>query len=281
MSDFPSDQDRLTTLGDVDSSATRSIEAMLHDGTLGSAWHAEQTSSTNSIALQAIREPGLAPPITPRLFLADLQTAGRGRHGRTWQSDCSSMTLSILLPWEPGTNPQSRLIPLAVGVGIARVIEFELAPVKVSLKWPNDVRCAGGKLAGVLLEASASLDFVVIGVGLNIETAPDLSLQSGAQPTTSVAKIAGRRISRYDLLQPIVAGILDTIGMLADDSVTVVDEFRSRCVLSGKSISFDDGGQRSIGQCVGIDSDGSLLVEVNGELRRIQSGEARLLRIQN
>ena len=114
----------------------------------------------------------LGSELLPRLYLADEQTAGRGRHGRSWHSGAGSLTFSLLTQWRLPTERPSNLLSIAVGVAIARAIEFACAPLRTRLKWPNDVYVDQGKVAGILIETNhRAADRVVIGVGINVNDA--------------------------------------------------------------------------------------------------------------
>ncbi|TWU47293.1 Bifunctional ligase/repressor BirA [Rubripirellula tenax] len=267
-------------MGEVESAGVAAIERLLVQGRLASAWYANETRSTNSVALEYSRNNPSAQAKTPMLFLADRQVAGRGRHGRTWQSDEHALTLSLMIDWEFGDDAVSRLLSVAVGTAIASVLEFEFAPLRSMLKWPNDVWLGGGKVAGILIESASNFQQVVVGIGLNVSSAPELPKDAGIVAATSVAASVGRPMDRYGLLEPLVAGVLETVDELRTGKASdIVGEFRSRCVLTGQLITFDDGGTRMGGRCVGIRHDGGLLVETAGVVRTIFSGEANRVKI--
>ncbi len=176
----------------------------------------------------------------------------------------------------------SKLLSMAVGVGIARSLEFEFAPIQAKLKWPNDVHLGGGKVAGILLETNQNVaDRVVIGVGVNVTATPDLGDDPAASDVQSVARSVGRSVERYDLLQPIVVNILQAISSLAEDAGELVAEFRSKCLLTGKEVSFRDREGEYQGDCRGVTEDGELIVQTPAGLMHLQSGEARLVRLRN
>ncbi len=184
---------------------------------------------------------------------------------RRWQADRSS-----------------KLLSLAVGVGIARSLEFEFAPIQAKLKWPNDVHLGGGKVAGILLETNQNAaDRIVIGVGVNVTESPDLGDDPTASDVQSVAQSVGRRVDRYELLEPIVTNIRQAIGLLDENADEVVGEFRSKCLLTGQTVSFRDREGDNEGDCRGVTDDGELIVETAMGRRLLQSGEARLVRLRS
>ena len=274
-------------MGAIDSSGVAAIKQLVADGTINSAWYASETESTNSVALSSAKDsvtPASSQSKTclPRLFLTDCQTAGRGRHGKTWQSNASSLTFSLLVDWKFQNDSASRLLSMAVGVGIAHALEFELAPLRSILKWPNDVFLGGGKVAGVLLEASIANGRVVIGVGVNVGRAPEVLDRVDANPTASLASVAGRDLPRFSLLPSLVSSILESVDEVRrGDGSSIVSEYRSRCGLSGKMITFVDDGTKRHAKCLGVDDDGGLRIEVDHQVRSVFSGEVRSLRIQS
>src|SRR5690606_27522139 len=134
--------------------------------------------------------------LLPRLYLANTQTAGRGRSGRQWLADSGTLTFSLVHAVGE-TQPQSLpaavlpLVGLATGVAIARGVEYLAAPVTARIKWPNDVHVGGGKIAGVLVESVASRgDRVVIGIGLNVATDLQRFAAAVSSPARSLSQIA-------------------------------------------------------------------------------------------
>lgn len=94
----------IDTHGSVQSQAALAIEQLIRDEVILSAVHYAETTSTNTAALEHVRQASVSENQLPRLYLADLQTAGRGRHGRTWLSDDDSLTFSLLIHCTYVTN---------------------------------------------------------------------------------------------------------------------------------------------------------------------------------
>ena len=125
-------------------------------------WH-DRCESTNALAAEAAAAG--APP--GLLVLADEQSAGRGRHGRTWSAPAgSSLLLSLLLrPVVPA--PSVSLLPLLTGLVLAETVGRYLPETDVALKWPNDLLVDGRKAAGILVEGADGA--AVVGVGINVD----------------------------------------------------------------------------------------------------------------
>ncbi len=274
----------LVVEGDIDPSGLRAVESLIASGVCASADYCQTTESTNTQALSDLRHGLIDQTLLPKCYLTDQQTAGRGRHGRRWMSDRGTLTFSLVLDRAAIDRRRSQLLSIAVGVGIARVIEFEFAPLQAKLKWPNDVHIGGGKVAGVLLENIAdSPQQVVVGVGVNVATEPSVEPGQAGFITRSLAQVVGRDVRRYEIFSPLVSGIMEAIVELRDSADELIDElideFRNRCLLSGQKISFQQRGKECQGICCGISSSGELMVETDAGTQFVQSGEARLVRV--
>jgi BirA family transcriptional regulator, biotin operon repressor / biotin---[acetyl-CoA-carboxylase] ligase len=259
---------------DVDVSGKRAVETLLALNMIQSVRYVATTASTNSMALADLQANALGP--LPQLYLTDCQTAGRGRHGRQWISDDSTLTFSLVI--EPaqlaGTEQIPKALSLLVGVAVARAIEFATAPLQTKLKWPNDVYAGGGKVAGVLLETNQyAAHKVVIGIGVNVRQSPCLT-DLDAAPICSIAEASKKLMERYDLLPMIVAQVLEAVSEPAD----AVRDFRQRCMLSGQVIRYRIGDHEFEANCQGISDAGELIVETNDGSRRLSSGEVKLVR---
>ncbi|WP_052031947.1 biotin--[acetyl-CoA-carboxylase] ligase [Novipirellula maiorica] len=265
---------------EVDPSGVRVINSLLGDRVCGSAVYRYSTESTNSDALVELTQDAVARDHLPRLYIADRQTAGRGRQGNTWVSRDDALTFSLTVACDLLAADRRGLLSLAAGLATARAIEFLLAPVKAYLKWPNDVYLAGGKVAGVLIETNQAMaDRVVIGIGVNINEQPKIDTPGAVSPQ-SLFSATGRKASRFELLDSIVRELVAMVEAIQDSPAEVLAEFRSRCLLTGKVIAFRDRGVGNEGTVEGIAEDGSLLVQTAGGLRRCDSGEVRLIRFR-
>lgn len=264
---------------DVDAVGLATVTDLIHRGVIQSAWYADQTTSTNTTALERLRGREGVANDTPRLVLADRQSAGRGRMGRTWISDDCSLTFSLAIKFQLRDDDRSRWLSLAVGLAIAKTLESLFSDHPASLKWPNDVYLGGGKVAGVLLETIASVDVVVIGVGINVASQPTLS-DANAIPPRCVANVVGQSVDRYELLGPLVESITATIDELREDLATIVHQYRKRCWLSGREVSFHDlSNVLRRGICMGVQPGGTLGIRADlGETIELRSGEVTRVR---
>ena len=145
--------------------------------------------STNSY-LMRVEAPGAG---NFHVAVTDNQTAGRGRHGRTWQSPSGS-GLCLSVAYTFATQPHNLpALTLAVGIGLIDALE-KLGIFGVTLKWPNDLVAGDGKLGGILTESRVLADesiHVVTGVGLNVALPEDFDLGIHADRGLSVSDLAG------------------------------------------------------------------------------------------
>jgi len=237
-------------------------------------WHAE-TGSTNADAA-ALAEGG-GPE--GAVVLADLQTAGRGRLGRSWSSPPGAgIYASILLRPEPGV---ASLLSIAAGVAIAEAIE-EVSGLSPGLKWPNDVYLDGGeahpprKVAGILAEGGVSggKTWVVVSFGINVLPA---ALPPQLTQATSIEIELGRAVDRGELLAACLVRLSARYADLkAGRRAAVLDTWRGRAASTfGRRVEWDDGGAVVSGTVTDIDDDGGLVVATASGAARIVSGEVR------
>ncbi|MEA2524780.1 MAG: BirA family transcriptional regulator [Thermomicrobiales bacterium] len=206
------------------------------------------------------------------VVVADEQTAGQGRAGRSWSAPAGSALLcSILLRPSLPPNRLSTL-PLVAGVAVAEAIE-DCAPVSCRLKWPNDVWIDGRKVAGLLMKATTSVrsvDRVVLGIGINL-TARSEDLAPGA---TSIWAASGVVIERSSLLDALLSRLQTQYDRFVDaDGRPDLTPWRNRAALLDQMVTVEDAATRIGGRLHGVDDDGALLIDVAGELRRIVAGD--------
>ncbi|OYP37899.1 biotin--[acetyl-CoA-carboxylase] ligase [Rhodopirellula sp. MGV] len=262
------------------------VSEMIDEGLVRSCVYTEQTGSTNSDALQSLQTDAAAPSHLPRLYLTDRQTSGRGRQGNQWHSSNDSLTFSLLCDFDL-QSPNAALVSIATGIGVAQGIEHCCSPLRVMLKWPNDI-CAIEtdrkgqirqlrKLGGILIETSASAaNRLVIGIGINVDRAPE-QLADSQSPALALADIAQRSVGREELLNAITASVLESISDLQIPE-RLMGQYRSRCVLTGRAISLRQNDQLVEGVCRGISDEGSLLLECNGQTLELRSGQVQRVR---
>lgn len=219
-----------------------------------------ETTSTLDIA-HALGEVG-APAGT--VIVADRQTAGRGRLGRTWTSlPGAGLWLTIL---ERGLDPAAvAVLSIRLGLAAAPVLE-RFAPAAVQLKWPNDLFCEGRKLAGILAEArwrDGRVDWVAVAIGVNIAPPPELDLAARLRPGTT-------RVAVLEQLVPALRAAAALHGPLSEAERAA---FGQRDLAAGRAIEAPVRGR-----AVGVSADGALLVEQGSERVAVHSGSLHFAR---
>ena len=217
----------------------------------------------------ALARAGEAPGV---VVVADAQTAGRGRQGRSWQAPpYSSLLFSILLrPALPHAQWPRVLWPLAVALAEA---SERVAGARPAIKWPNDLMLCGRKLGGLLAETTTG--GVVVGAGVNVNfAAAALSLD---QPLTTLADARGHPISRETLLIASLRSFEQWYRrwLAAPDEVWAA--WRAGSCLIGRQVDVTVGAAVYRGSVEDQDRDGYLCVRAaNGQVRRFAAGDARV-----
>lgn len=281
----PQSKGKLVSIGEVQPAGREVAERLVRDGVCRSVAYYAESASTNTQALDELRAGLAAASTLPRLYLADRQTAGRGRHGRTWYSNDGSLTFSLACPWAWSKQPGGRLLSIVVGVALARAIETAQPTLRTQLKWPNDVYIAGGKVAGILIEtcslktaARPAEPIAVIGIGLNVERTPAVPESTAAVEVRSLAEVTAGPVDRYRTLEVVVKELIAGVDRGADREQDVVDEFRQRCLLTGRRVCVRLADAQWEGDCQGVTADGELAIETEAGLQCFSSGEASLVR---
>jgi BirA family biotin operon repressor/biotin-[acetyl-CoA-carboxylase] ligase len=215
----------------------------------------------------------------PCLLVAEEQTRGRGRQGRSWVSSAdASLTFSLALPYDP---PDWSGLSLAVGVALAEALDARTAEAgpRIALKWPNDLLWSDGnaplrKLGGILIETVpvGQRRMAVIGVGINVApmAAADLSLgYAYAQeflpditPPETLRRVAG----------PLLKAVLE---FQREGFAAFKARFEQRDALAGRRVR-STGESPLEGTALGIDDSGALRVQVDDEVQLLTSGEVSL-----
>lgn len=247
-------------------------------GAVAGRFDVDALESCDSTSSELLRRADAGAP-SGSAVVADRQTAGRGRRGRTWLSSAEdSLTFSLL--WRfPGTASQLTGLSLAVGVAIAEALET-LGVEGVGLKWPNDVLLGRNgtyaKLAGVLVELSSDRrgTQAVIGIGLNLR-APAEALTHPAAGLTDALSVVPERHALLAALLQALAGVLDRFAV--GGFAALQSAWQRRHTWQNRPVRLtEDGAVEGEGVCLGADSDGALLVETPVCIKRFLSGDVTL-----
>jgi BirA family biotin operon repressor/biotin-[acetyl-CoA-carboxylase] ligase len=226
--------------------------------------------STNAVLLE--RAEAGAPSGT--VVVAEEQTAGRGRRGRAWFSARGdSLTFSVLWRFSAGT-PLSGL-SLAAGLAAARALEPHSPGIQ--LKWPNDILRDGGKLGGILIELVPGAPHVaVIGIGINLclpASLPD-ELRAGSAALMDV----NGSVDQNQLLAGLLGELLTVLETFALTGFARMrnDWLRRHAFQDVAVILTSDFAASRAGICRGVDHSGALLIECDGRIESVLSGEMTL-----
>lgn len=198
------------------------------------------------------------------------QVAGRGRHGRTWESPPGNLYLSVIQrpDCRPADAPQ---FGFATGVALAEAVR-QTTGLPAVLKWPNDLQIAGKKASGILLESAAradgGLDWLIIGVGVNVEHSPrDLS------GVTSLHE-EGAQISVEELLSVFLERLFRYAEQWRQHGFQAIREkWLSFALPAGAEIRVRLPDGDLFGRFAGIDERGSLLLDTDAGSQRIDMGD--------
>ena len=251
-----------------------SIRQRLAARRLGSRFHYfAEISSTNTYA-RRLAEQGAKDG---ELIIADSQTDGRGRLGRHWVSPPNmNLYLSFILrpKLPPARAPQ---ITLMAAVALADTLRSFL-PVPPAIKWPNDITVDGKKLAGILTEMNCgddAVDFVILGIGVNVNYPSDLMPDEIRQRATSVLAERQSTISREDLLWRLIRDLDRCYGELEENGfAALASRWEAYFGWRGQRVRIEILDQVLFGTARGIDHDGALLLEDDrGRLHRVIAGD--------
>ncbi len=251
---------------------------------VGNIHHYFRVGSTNRAAMDAAA--GGEPEGS--VFLAEEQTAGRGRSGHDWYSEKSAgIYVSVLM--RPDVPPSDVLVlSLAAGLAVQNAVE-QVTGVRPDLRWPNDLLLGNKKFCGILTEMNAEptrVRFVVMGIGINVnqqsfpaalaEVATSLQLETGRSWSRVEITVALLRAldAEFRMLLPQRAG-LGTAP--AEASMTIIRRFEERSSYArGKRVHVEENGGFD-GVTTGLDDRGFLLVKARDGLRTVLSGGVREL----
>jgi BirA family biotin operon repressor/biotin-[acetyl-CoA-carboxylase] ligase len=207
------------------------------------------------------------------VFVADAQTSGRGRRGRTWFSPQGAglYVSTILAPARSRDGERATLLTtLAAGVALVEGIR-QATGLAAALKWPNDLAVGKRKLAGILAEGAG--EAVVLGYGINVGSArypPDL-----AERVTSLESELGRAVDRPRVFVETLIALSNRYDDLLEGRFdAILDAWRSLAPSAvGARVSWTTPAGEQTGITAGIDDRGALLVKANNRIERIVAGE--------
>ncbi|HEX5125825.1 MAG TPA: biotin--[acetyl-CoA-carboxylase] ligase [Rhodocyclaceae bacterium] len=232
--------------------------------------HIVSCDSTNSQLLErATRGAPLGTAV-----VADIQTAGRGRRGRVWQSAPGhSLTFSLL--WRFPDRFSLAGLSLAVGVAVARALE-RCGVDGLALKWPNDIILDGRKLGGVLVEVAFDERgaAAVMGIGINLKSHPSWS---NLEQPVACLQDANCFAGREALLAFILGELAIVMDSFSRDSFAALrDDWLARHAYQDLPVKINAESRQLIGICRGVDGEGALLLESESGGLSVMNGDVTL-----
>jgi BirA family biotin operon repressor/biotin-[acetyl-CoA-carboxylase] ligase len=238
--------------------------------------HFYKIGSTNTAAMAAAAEGAHEGSV----FLAEEQTAGRGRGANAWHSSRSSgIYCSAVL--RPALPPSEVLVlSLAAGLAVHAAIQLIDSRIEVDLKWPNDLLIGGKKFCGILTEMNAEatrVRYVVVGIGINVNQAS--FPKELAEEATSLRLATGSEWSRVELVGALLKSLdREYRDLLADTDArdSILSRFAERSSWArGKRVRIEENGASFEGMTEGLDSRGFLKVRTAKSLQTVLSGTVR------
>jgi len=232
--------------------------------------------STNTLAMEAASQG--APEGT--VIIAETQTGGKGRLGRTWISPKGNLYFSVILRPQIPTH-KAPLITLVGAVAVASAIRKHCS-VQTTIKWPNDIFISGKKAAGLLTEMSAEPDrirHIALGIGVDVnmdlqELPPDVRMN-----TTTLAVEAGAKIDRKLLLQQILRDLEHWYRIFLANEADVLKEWEFLNMTIGCRVTVSGMGEVFEGLAQGIDPEGRLMVALDDNtIRIVAAGDVTIIK---
>ena len=259
---------------------TEQLQTRLQTQTMGRpAIYLHQKTDSTNLQAKILAGQGAAEGT---VVVAETQTHGRGRRGRTWFSPSGrNIYASIILrpPMPPSQAPQ---ITLMTAVAVAKTLNRSTG-LQASIKWPNDILIHGKKVAGILNEISTEMDmvdYVVVGLGINVNIRKEEMAQEIREMATSIRVETGNDLSRADLLCDLLREFEICYEQLKVEGFTpIMNQWRGLTDIIGQQINVDVFKTRHTGTVEAVDDDGVLILrDGRGEIHRIFSGDVTRVR---
>jgi BirA family biotin operon repressor/biotin-[acetyl-CoA-carboxylase] ligase len=250
------------------------IRQQIESARLGKKIHYfSELESTNRWAFK-LAQAGAAEG---EVVIAESQTRGKGRLGRSWFSPPGlNLYLSVVL--KPKLAPaEAPKLTLVSAVALAETVQSFLG-APPAIKWPNDITVGSKKLAGILTESSCNferLDFVVVGVGVNLNLPGDLLPDDIRDRATSLLILTGEPVDRNFFARELIQSLDRCYGELESRGFPwVARRWESHFELRDRRVRVEMGEERLTGIARGIDGDGALVIEMDGgALKKIIAGD--------
>lgn len=224
----------------------------------------DETDTTNNRAKESSSSPDGS------VFIAEVQTHGKGSRGRSWTSPRGNgIWHSILL--KPNISPlEVSQITLVAGLAVCKAIGLNSM-----IKWPNDIVIDGKKICGILTEMSAEINmvnYVVCGIGVNVNT--DSFPDTLSDKATSMFIESGHKYVRNELISKLLNEFEYYYKKFLDGGlIAILDEYKQNCITLGRKVTAISKNETIFGTAVNVDENGSLAIQTENGLIHVTSGE--------
>jgi len=233
-------------------------------------YYFEQIDSTN----QEAKRHALSGQRINQLFVADEQTAGRGRLGRTWASQRKEGLWFSLLLYPEIQPEQASTLTLVAASAMSKAIE-KTTGLDVGIKWPNDLILGRKKVCGILTEMSAEinhLNYVIVGIGTNLG---QMTFDDALKDKATSIRAEGKSITAKALLEAFLETFEQDYNRFCQQDISgVIEEQKKRSVTIGRRVCITRGNEQLEAEAIDIDNEGKLVVRFDdGSVTALFSGE--------
>lgn len=207
------------------------------------------------------------------IVFADIQTKGKGRLGRQWQTPTGNISMSMLFK---NQKCDISLYPLICGLSVSEVID-EVCGVNTKIKWPNDIILNNKKLCGILCESIISKNSVdvICGIGVNVNIKREDFDKSSLPYGTSLFIELQKEYDPIDISKKIATNLQEKIKVFNEFGFASLKTlYEQKLVNKGKEVQVINNKETIVCTCLGINEQGNLLCNYNNKIININSGEA-------
>lgn len=231
----------------------------------------DEVSSTNKKAKELARKGAEEGTIV----IAKMQKNGRGRFDRLWESPEGGLYLSIILRPDCPHN-KTTLLPLLVSLAVSQTINSYNIPTKI--KWPNDVRVNGKKIAGILLESETTknkVEYTILGIGINLNIDVNLFSEDIKLISTSISEEIGKSIDYYQFIKYLLINLDKYYRFFLNKKYNyIINEWKNHSDTIGRKVRITTSSKQITGEANDIDQLGFLILNTNfGKQKTITSGD--------
>lgn len=206
---------------------------------------------------------------TPVLFVAEHQSMGRGRLGRSFYSpECAGLYMSLMIKALPDAD-DIVCLTTATAVCVVRALK-ELCDITTQIKWVNDIYLSSKKICGILCEAvtdpvSSKVDSIIIGIGINV------SASDFPKEIQDIAGALNQNIDRNRLCAKITDNILEMVNTIKERSF--IDEYKAHSLVLSREITYTQDGVTKTATAIDIDKNGGLVIQTADGTKTLSTGE--------